>query len=446
MRIFKTVMKVLGVLLFAVLLNSAVTFAFVPYASKCDLTWQDYRQQGNLDLVFVGNSRTAHAFNPQQIGDELGVDAFNTCTQGQLIEESYLAVKKVVDEHHPETVIFGFDFCDVQGDEFPNPGRAFIKAKDKGDLGAYLSDCAFCFGDDRFYTKKESINWLFPWVDNHVKPTPGNIVQNIKMKIEQPALEDAVEASSDGWKHYGKGYSNLDHRMNYNEGDTKVYTDVYKRDFLDDRKLQTLAGMADYCEQNGVDFVVAVAPLPVYNVLCYGDRYFEFGAQVDELVREHGGEYYDFNLAKPDLYDTTATVNYADFQHLNAHGAANASKGLVELLKARVSGEDARGMFYSQDQYEQAHQYVDLVKLSATCEDGSVKLAATVYAGTGTPVEYQFCMKDDAGAWRVVRDWSDDSSFEMPVDGHGLCEVRVNARKVGSTAEFDRYRVTSVTY
>lgn len=264
MRIFKTVMKALGVLLFAVLLNSAVTFAFVPYASKCDLTWQDYRQQDNLDLVFVGNSRTAHAFNPQQIGDELGVDAFNTCTQGQLIEESYLAVKKVVDEHHPETIVFGFDFCDVQGSEFPNPGRAFVNAKDKGDLGAYLSDCAYYFGDDRFYTKKESINWLFPWVDNHVKPTPGSIAQNVKMKIEQPSLKEAVEASSPGWTYFGKGYSNLDRTLDYNQGDTKVYTDVYKWKTLDDRKLQTLADMADYCKQNGVDFVVAVAPLPVY--------------------------------------------------------------------------------------------------------------------------------------------------------------------------------------
>lgn len=446
MRIFKTAMKIVGVLAFVMVLNSAVSFAFVPYASKCDLTWQEYRQQDNLDLVFVGNSRTAHAFDPGVVSDELGVSVFNTCTQGQLIEESYLAVKKVVDDHHPDTIVFGFDFCDVQGNEFTNPGRAFIKAKDKGDVGAYLSDCAFCFGDDRFYTTKESINWLFPWVDNHVKPTPGSIIQNIKMKIEQPSLESAIEASPDGWRHYGRGYSNLDHQMNYNEDDTKVYTDVYKQDSLDDRKLQTLADMADYCEQNGVDFIVAVAPLPVYNVLCYGDRYFDYGAQVDELVRKHGGEYYDFNLAKPDLYDTTDITSYADFQHLNTRGAAVASEALVKLFKARESGEDVRGMFYSQDQYEQAHQYVDLVKLDATCEDGSVNLAATAYAGKGTPVEYQFCAKDAAGTWQVVRDWSGDSSFEMPVEGHGMCEVRVNARKVGSTTEFDRYRVRAVTY
>lgn len=446
MRIFKTAMKVLGVLLFAVLLNSAVTFAFVPYASKCDLTWRDYRQQDNLDLVFVGNSRTAHAFNPQQIGDELGVDAFNTCTQGQLIEESYLAVKKVVDEHHPETIVFGFDFCDVQGSEFPNPGRAFVNAKDKGDLGAYLSDCAYYFGDDRFYTKKESINWLFPWVDNHVKPTPGTIAQNVKMKIEQPSLKEAVEASSPGWTYFGKGYSNLDRTLDYNQGDTKVYTDVYKWKTLDDRKLQTLADMADYCKQNDVEFVVAVAPLPVYNVLCYGNRYFDYGMQVRNLVSQHGGQYYDFNLAKPGLYDTTDVANYADFQHLNTRGAAAASEALVNLFKACESGEDVRGMFYSQDQYEQAHQYVDLVQLDATCEDGSVNLAAMAYAGKGTPVEYQFCAKDAAGTWQIVRDWSGDSSFEMPVEGHGMCEVRVNARKVGSTAEFDRYRVRAVTY
>lgn len=446
MRISKSVMKVVGVIIFVAVLNAAVSFAFVPYASKCDLTWQEYRQQENLDLVFVGNSRTAHAFNPVQVGDELGVDAFNTCTQGQLIEESYLAVKKVVDEHHPDIIVFGFDFCDVQGSEFTNPGRAFIKAKDKGDLGAYLSDCAFCFGDDRFYTKKESINWLFPWVDNHVKPMPGSIIQNVKMKIEQPSLKGSIEAGSDGWKHYGKGYSNLDHRMNYNEDDTKVYTDVYKQESLDNRKLQTLVDMADYCKQNGVDFVVAVAPLPVYNVLCYGDRYFDFTAQVSDLVREYGGEYYDFNLAKSELYDTTVTANYSDFQHLNAHGATAASQGLVKLLKARESGQDTHSMFYSQDEYELAHLYIDLVKLKVTTEDSAVVMNAKAYAGEGTPVEFQFCVKDASGNWEVVRDWSSEASFKMSIDGHGVCDVRVNARAVGSAEEVDRYRTVSVTY
>ena len=131
---------------------------------------------------------------------------------------------------------------------------------------------------------------------------------------------------------------------------------------------------------------------------------------------------------------------------MNAGGGAAVSLAYSKLIEARESGKDVRGLFYSQDQYEQAHQYVDLVKLSATCEDGSVKLAATAYAGAGTPVEYQFCEKGATGAWQIVRDWSDDSSYEMPVDGHGVRDVRVNARKVGSTAEFDRYRVTSVTY
>ena len=131
---------------------------------------------------------------------------------------------------------------------------------------------------------------------------------------------------------------------------------------------------------------------------------------------------------------------------MNTRGAAAASEALVKLFKARESAEDVRSMFYSQDQYEQAHQYVDLVQLDATCEDGSVNLTATAYAGKGTPVECQFCAKDAAGTWQVVRDWSGDSSFEMPVEGHGMCEVRVNARKVGSTTEFDRYRVRAVTY
>lgn len=446
MRIFKKVALAALALALVFGLNAAATYAFEPYGSKSELMWSDYRSQDSIDTIFVGDSVSVHAFDPHVVDVELGTSSFNMSTPGQTVEESFMALQKACADHEIKTVTYGLEFCNIQGDEFPDPGRAFIRNKNAGDPVAQLKDTFYCLSNERCYKEKNSLNWMFPWVSNHVKWNAGDIAQNIRMRSEGLTVRQAAEVNQRGWTYFGKGYGNIETRFDFNEGEDKTYADVYERKSFDNEKLRTLAQMCDYCTERDIDFYVVIPPVPAFSVLSCGNNYFDLSRQVEKLVREHGGECYDLNLAKPELLDSSNGIYYADYQHLNAGGGAAVSLAYSKLIKTRESGEDVRGMFYSQDQYEQAHQYVDLVQLDATCEDGSVKLAATAYAGKGTPVEYQFCVKDATGTWQVVRDWSDDSSFEISIDGHGMCEVRVNARKAGSTAEFDRYRVTSVTY
>lgn len=446
MRIFKKVALAVLALALVFGLNAAATYAFEPYGSKSELMWSDYRSQDFIDAIFVGDSVSVHAFDPHVVDAELGTSSFNMSTPGQTVEESFMALQKACADHEVKTVTYGLEFCNIQGDEFPDPGRAFIRNKNAGDPVAQLKDTFFCLSNERCYKEKNSLNWMFPWVSNHVKWNASDVVENIRMRSEGLTVRQAAEVNQRGWTYYGKGYGNIETRLNFNEGEDKTYADVYKWETFDAEKLQTLAQMCDYCIERGIDFYVVIPPVPVFSVLSCGNNYFDLSRQVEKLVCEHGGECYDLNLAKPELLDSSNGIYYADYQHLNACGGATVSLAYSKLIKACESGKDVQSLFYSQTEYEQAHRYVDLVKLKATTEDGFVMLDAKAYAGEGTSVEYQFCVKDVADTWQVVRDWSDDSSFEMPVDGHGMCEVRVNARKVGSTAEFDRYRVTSVTY
>ena len=43
-----------------------------------------------------------------------------------------------------------------------------MKNKDRGKPLQFTKDALPCLTDDRFYGKKDSINWIFPWVINHV--------------------------------------------------------------------------------------------------------------------------------------------------------------------------------------------------------------------------------------------------------------------------------------
>lgn len=447
MRTFKVVFKTLAIVVFVCVLDAIVTFALEPYGSKSDVVWSDYRQQSDIDLVFIGNSASAHAFDSNEIGSDLGENTFNLSTPGQLIDESYLALKSVVEEQRPNAVVYGFDFCDLEGDEFPNPGRAFIRSKDKDDFSAWLADAAYCLSDSRCYAAKESINWLFPWLENHVKPSPSSISKNIEMKLSGETVYDAAAVNEKGWKYHGRGYGNIESRLDYNEGSSKIYSDVYCYDGFDERKLQTLATMCDYCKAQGVDFVVVAPPMPVFNIFDQGNGYFDAADQVKNLVEAHGGEYYDLNMAKPGLLNVEDTSLFADYQHLNKNGAAATSAAFTKIMKARAAGEDTSALFYTRDEYMAAHDYVDLLRVNCMAEDGAIEISANALASSEASLEYQMLVRNDADeAWSVVRDWSDGSSFDLAVSGHGSCDVRVNVRKQGSKSEYDRYRVVSVTY
>ena len=423
-----------------------MTFALEPYGSKSDVVWSDYREQANIDLAFIGNSRSAHMFDAERISNGLSEDSFNLSTPGQLIDESYLALKKVFDEHRPDTVVYGFDFCDVQGDEFPSPGRAFIRSKDEGDFAAWLSDAAYCLSDSRCFAAKESINWVFPWLENHVKPNAKAISGNIEMKLSKSPLPDAAAANEEGWEYHGCGYGNIQSRLDYNEGPSKTYSDVYSSQEFDDRKMQTLAAMCDYCKEAGVDFVVVVPPMPVFNIFDMGDTYFDLSSQARQVVVDHGGEYYDFNLASKDFFNVENTSYYIDYQHLNEAGAVAASDAFVGLMKARAAGADVSSLFCTQEEYMSIHDYVDLLRVDTFVEEDGVHIESKPLASSEASLEYQMLEKETDGSWKEIRGWSSDPDSVYAVNGHGTCDIRVNVREQGSDSEYDRYRVVTLTY
>lgn len=446
MRIFNPLLKVVSVFLFAAIVNACVTFALEPYGSKSEVMWTDYRQQEAIDTAFVGTSLAERAFDPAVIDAEMGGNSYNMATPGQWIEESYLALQTVVEDHQPEMVVFGFEYCGVQGDKFPDPGRAFLRNKADGDMAERLRDIAYCLTNERCYSEKSSINWLFPWVSNHVRPTPSAIVRNIEMKLDGTTVYEAAESNEPGWAYFGSGYGNYEMQFDYNKGSSTVYAGTYGHRNFDEQKLETLATMCDYCEERGIEFLVVAPPIPVFNVLEYGDKYFTQSDQLRTLIEQHGGEYYDLNLARPELLDVTNTGYFADYQHLNATGGEAVSRAFVQLLKVREGGGDAGSLFYAMEEYQQAMDYIDFVLLDAEVVEEGIQLQAEALAGPNVVAEYQMCVMDEAtGEWVEIREWSIDAGCLFSPEEPGSYKFRVDVREVGSDVEYDRYRIAQAT-
>lgn len=443
MRIFKTLAHVAAVVALACALNALAMFVLEPCASENRMTWNDYRAQDHIDMVFLGTSIPDRAFDPHTVDAVMGTESFNLCSPAQYLEESLLGLKKVLAEHHPKTVVYGLEFDSITGDSFPDPGRAFIRYKNEGDLGAALSDTLWCLSNERCYTTANSINWLFPWVNEHIFLLPVDIKSNVKVKL---GGEPDPGASWAKWQPLGKGFSNDDNRLDYNEGYTFVYSETLKLEPFSDVKLQTLAEMCALCQENGTEFVVAMPPIPVFNIFDYGDAYFERQQIARDFVEAHGGTFYDFNMAKPELFDLKRTDLYADSQHCNRTGAQVFSDAFARVMLRHEKGEETASLFYTKEEYEREMNYVDLLSVEMKQIEGGARIKGHAVAGPQAQLEYQVCVWNDTrGDWNELRSWSEDFSYDFVPEHEGEYRVRMNVREKGSEVPYSRYGVVTVT-
>lgn len=445
MRIFKAGAKTVAVLLFIVLVNWGLTFVIEPTGSKSQVMWHDYYEQSDIDTVYVGTSQGERGFDPAAIDKECGTSSYNMCTPSQLLEESFLGIKQAYKDHHIKRVVLSFEVSLVQSEDSPSPGGAYIRNKDRGKPLQFAKDALPCLTDDRFYGKKDSINWMFPWVINHVDAKPQKLYRNIKMKLDGTSIADAAMENEKGWTYYGKGYGNYDRVYDYNPKVYRSYLDTYGKSEPNDRKMQTLADICDYCADHDIELDVICTPLPAYDILEY-DGYFDKLTGIKSLVEEHGAHYYDFNLARPELFDQKPEY-FADYQHMNTEGGRIFSEGVAKLFQHIDAGDDVDDLFYAPEDYASHIDYIDMVTYKTkNNDDGSTKIDASVLAGEGVQAEYQFLVKNkDTGKWDVLQDYSDESSYTFDPDKPGTYRVCVNARKVGSTAEYERCRTFSIT-
>ena len=414
--------------------------SFTPYGSKSQLIWSEFRQQENLDTICVGSSLAARAFDPEAIDEELGSNSFNLSTPGQQPAESYLGIKEAI-EHHPiKRVVYGIDFATFQDYSKLYPGRVFLNEKWKGDpFLERFDDLSYALDDNAWMFKDKSINWLFPWVEQHVQKGFRGLFKNVRMQIDGTTLPDAAEANEKGWDYIAKGYGNYPDVVNYNQGRPTVFSDRYKPSKLDEDSLRRLDEIIALCNENGIEFVAMVPPMPEYSLISLQKYYNEDSEQLKEFVEERGGTYYDLNLAKPELFKPNEGY-YADFQHCNFAGATASSQALSTLMKMHDAGEDTDGMFYTLDDRLADIDHISIVRFSEKKVDGDVKLTAEPFAGSNVEIEYRYLIQDpDTEEFSVARDWSTDPVYQFTPDDKRRHLVRLEARVVGSSSEFDRF-------
>ena len=203
--------------------------------------------------------------------------------------------------------------------------------------------------------------------------------------------------------------------------------------------MRYLADLCDLCAENGIELVAFVPPRPDFNVVTLQDYYDEYTAQLKGLIEERGGVYYDFNLARPELFKSQESY-FWDWEHCNAEGARVVSAALAKAVQMQHAGADMGALFMTYDEKLAAIDTISIVTLEeAVGDDGAVELTAECLTGTNVKPEYQFLAGPRGGELQVIRDWSPEGTCTFTPPAEGVYTVRVNARQQGSAAEFEKF-------
>lgn len=333
-------------------INSIFSFALIPANGASEVMWNDYYKTKDLDTVYIGSSVCLRSFNPYVIDEVLGTNSFNMGTPSQPIDLTYLALNTAVMEHEIERVYFGFGYFNLTMPNSQQSEAAFLQARNQHlsfweRVGTNLS---YIFRKENI-GKSVSVNFLFPWVYNHVPLQAGAIKENIKAKIAGSSTENLAMVNDEMRNYVGRGFGYYKGVLDYNQigNDNSVthYYGAFRPELL--AKLDEICRL---CEENEIELVVINTPRPTFDILSYGEEYYTTYDWLSEYLAERGAVYYDFNFAKPEIFQSRPEY-YFNFEHLNQEGADAFSEAFAAFEQLRLANEnmDRKEYFYNWTEY-----------------------------------------------------------------------------------------------
>lgn len=348
MRIFRK-MKFLCFLGIIWGLNGLLSFLIEPAYGASDMMWKAYYQEEEIDTIFIGSSLCSATFDPLIYDSRLGAKSFNMGTPMQSIEQNITAVETAFEEHDIKTVIIGMGFFVLQEEPYEDAALTFEKelARNKGGIKGFAESLEYVFSEPA-REKEQSVNYWFPWIYNKEGYSWDLIKQNIITKTNIMAAELRGEEPNTAEMPI-KGYNPYIGYVNQEEIAGNNSFEVYNQE-LRGEQLEEFEKLLNICKAAGVDVLVINTPHPDFDVRACEQVYEKNTRTLVRLCEEYGVEYYDFSLAKPEIFQGKNEY-YFDYEHLNYEGSQIFSQTMCDFLIRREKGESMEKYFYTVDEY-----------------------------------------------------------------------------------------------
>lgn len=398
--------------------------------------WQAYHEKKDVDIVVIGSSLASCSLPEDEFSAATGKTVSLMATNSQSWDMSQIALETVLREHHPERVILVMDPANMTGDPYPKAQKAFLyaelqTAEPKNIPAEFLR---YVTSSDNF-TGDNSLNAFFPWQSG---TWPDNWPETIRHKVSR-----AGEILSERILHRQDDGS--DAVIDFNKAGNKNTWNWIGHTFTQTH-IDELTAMLALCQQKGVPLLLITAPRTTMDVISY-QTYFDDYAYFKQLCAQYGASYYDFNLAKPELFESVEPDYFSDYAHMNHAGGRAFSQSMAKFLALLDEGQEVDSLFKTPEEYLAGVNYITNVYITPEVHEDKVILLATSYQGPSVKPEYEFWAKGPNDAdYQKISEYTDRTWTEFPLTERGTYQFRVNARVVGSDSEFDRYYECSVDY
>ena len=130
----------------------------------------------------------------------------------------------------------------------------------------------------------------------------------------------------------------------------------------------------------GVSLLLITAPRTTLDVISY-QTYFDDYAYFKQLCAQYGASYYDFNLAKPVLFESVEPDYFADYIHMSRAGGRAFSQSMAKFLEMLDAGQEVDSLFKTPDEYLAGVDYITNVYLTPEMhvDENKILLFATSY-------------------------------------------------------------------
>lgn len=290
--------------------------------------YQDYNEReelaGSLDFLVCGASHAMRGFKPDVIDETLGVNSYNLSCSRLTMQGRYELLKLELERNPVKTLVLelSYDSLTRNRDEEGPEGDIYMLAK----LDSFSARAKYFMESVR---PSEYGRMYYNYIDNGI---------NCLKKIIRGTWTDKNEKLYKGYAAYKREDMDLTRDLK------KIYhTDAFSETVYEDNRMY-LQMIIDMCKEKDIRLILATTPLSKVTVCRYRNLDV-FRGWYEDIAKENGLEYYDFNLLKERdtlLSDDTA---FSDKFHLSNVGAAVFSEVFVDVLQKSAAGEDASALF-----------------------------------------------------------------------------------------------------
>lgn len=342
----RTVLKCVTLLAVLLLVNSVLSWLLEPYLGPSEEMWRNFRQNTQIDTVYVGTSQCLQGINPAVLDEAHGGASYNMATNMQSLANSCDAIQTAIRDFHIRNafLVIDHEILDLDRSDNFRADQSYwhAKAATEPSIRRRIADDFTFMTSPAFFGKPASLTYLTPWVYNRT----ASLSLNLKEKLSGKLLDTAGHRTAQGFLPSQEALSPDLSFITWDEAAEWDKTAVSLQDLsISEENRSELIRIRELCAENNVALTVMVVPYPNWLSIYRLEDYLATDRTIAEIFVEDGFDFYDFNLILPEYFDPSGNENYSDVGHMNEKGADRFSSFLGAFLNARESGEDVRSWF-----------------------------------------------------------------------------------------------------